>query len=137
MTIGEAAQVTGVSVDNLRYYERIGIIPEIPRLPSGVRDYDQTSLQWIEIAMRFKQAGMSLEAIREYIRLAFEGENTRPARKEILTETKRNLENKISELQENLDVINYKLDHYDSQCDLVTMEVIWNWKEQNSKQNRD
>lgn len=31
MTIKQASEVTGISVDNLRYYERIGLIPEVPR----------------------------------------------------------------------------------------------------------
>lgn len=39
MNIKEAAGVTGISIDNLRYYERIGLIPEVPRTASGNRDY--------------------------------------------------------------------------------------------------
>lgn len=44
MNIKEAAKVTGISIDNLRYYERIGLIPEVPRTSSGIRDYDEMSL---------------------------------------------------------------------------------------------
>ncbi|WP_243167264.1 MerR family transcriptional regulator [Acetobacterium malicum] len=65
MTIKEAAERTGISIDNLRYYERIGLFPEIPRSSSGMRDYDEMSLHWIDFAMRFKRGGMSLEAIRD------------------------------------------------------------------------
>ena len=36
--------------------------------------------------MRFKRGGMALEAIREYVQLALEGEETKAARKEILLE---------------------------------------------------
>ena len=43
MTIGEAAQKYDLSVDTLRYYERIGLIPPVPRTPSGLRDYDEES----------------------------------------------------------------------------------------------
>jgi len=38
-------------------YERIGLIPEVPRTPSGIRSYDEMSLHWIEFAMRFKKGG--------------------------------------------------------------------------------
>ena len=70
MTIKEAAERTGVSIDNLRYYERIGLIPPIPRNKSGIREYDEHVIKWIEFVLKFKRAGMPLEAIIEYIKLA-------------------------------------------------------------------
>jgi DNA-binding transcriptional MerR regulator len=127
-TIKEASQITGITIDNLRYYERIGLIPEVPRTASGIRDYDEMSLNWIEFAMRFKKSGMSLEAIREYIQLALQGEETKPARKEILLEAKEDLEKKMAEIQESLDVINYKLGTYEQKCEPFTMEMVSAWK---------
>ena len=53
MTIKEASKKTGISIDNLRYYERIGLIPEVPRTESGIREYDEMSISWIEFAMKF------------------------------------------------------------------------------------
>lgn len=88
MTIKEASEKTGISVDNLRYYERIGLIPEVPRSASKIRNYDDVTLSWIDFVMRFKRGGMALESIREYVQLAMEGEETKPARKEILLEIK-------------------------------------------------
>lgn len=129
MTIKEAAEVTGITIDNLRYYERIGLIPEVPRTSSGIRNYDDVSLNWIDFAMRFKRGGMSLEAIREYIQLAIKGEGTKPARKEILLEAKEDLEKKMAEIQESLDVINYKLDTYEQKCEPITIEIVNAWKE--------
>lgn len=113
MTIKQASEKTGISIDNLRYYERIGLIPAVLRNASGIRSYDDMTLSWIDFVMRFKRGGMALEAIREYVQLALEGEETKAARKEILLEAKENLEMKMAEIQESLDVINYKLDTYD------------------------
>lgn len=128
MTIKEAAEKTGISIDNLRYYERIGLIPEVPRTESGIRDYDEMSLHWIEFAMRFKKAGVSLEAIREYIQLALQGESTKEARRDILLETKAKLEKKLHDINETMDVINYKIDTYDKKCEPITNELIASWK---------
>jgi len=128
MNIKEAAKVTGISIDNLRYYERVGLIPEVPRTASGIRDYDEMSLKWIEFAMRFKRAGMPLDSISEYIKLALKGEATKEARREILLEAKESLEEKMREIQESLDVINYKLDTYDKKCEPITKELIEAWK---------
>jgi len=128
MTIKEAAERTGISIDNLRYYERIGLIPEVPRTESGIRDYDEMSIHWIEFAMRFKKAGVSLEAIREYIQLAMQGEFTKEARRDILHEAKTGLEKKLHDINEAMDVINYKIDTYDRKCEPVTNELIASWK---------
>ncbi|MDR3595843.1 MerR family transcriptional regulator [Clostridium sp.] len=128
MTIKEAAEKTGISIDNLRYYERIGLIPEVPRTESGIRDYDEMAIHWIEFAMRFKKAGVSLEAIREYIQFALQGESAKEARREILLETKAKLEKKLHDINETMDVINYKIDTYDKKCEPITNELIASWK---------
>ncbi|URZ00501.1 MerR family transcriptional regulator [Clostridium felsineum] len=134
MTIKEVAQKTGISVDNLRYYERIGLIPKVPRTESGIRNYDEMSIHWIEFAMRFKKAGVQLEVIHEYIQLAIEGESTKAARLDILLETKANLEKKMNDIQDTMDVINYKIDTYDKKCEPITNELIAEWKK--SKENK-
>ena len=48
MTITEVSKKYGLTADTLRYYERIGLIPSVPRNKSGIRDYDEESCQWIE-----------------------------------------------------------------------------------------
>lgn len=133
MTIKEASEITGISIDKLRYYERIGLIPEVPRTNSGIRDYDESSIHWVEFALRFKRGGMSLESIREYIQLAIKGEETKPARKSILLEAKDELEKKMIEIQESLDVINYKLDTYEQKCEPITMEMVNEWKKKSNE----
>lgn len=134
MTIKEASEKTGISIDNLRYYERIGLIPEVPRNASGIRNYDDVSLSWIDFVMRFKRGGMALESIREYVQLALKGEGTKPARKEILLETREHLEAKKIEIQESLDVINYKLDTYDQKCGPITIEMVNEWKKKKEQE---
>ena len=135
MTIKEASEKTGISVDNLRYYERIGLIPEVPRSASKIRNYDDVTLSWIDFVMRFKRGGMALESIREYVQLAMEGEETKPARQEILLETKEQLEIKLVEIQESLDVISYKLDTYDQKCGPVTIDMVNDWKKKKEQES--
>lgn len=137
MTIKEASEITGITIDNLRYYERIGLIPEVPRTASGIRDYDDMSIHWIEFAMRFKKGGMSLESIREYIQLALLGEEKKPAMKEILIQAKEDLEKKMADMQESLDVINYKLDIFEKKCEPITFEMVKAWKEKKEQENKN
>ncbi len=49
MTIKEVSQKYDLSPDTIRYYERIGLIPPVPRKPNGIRDFDQESCNWIEL----------------------------------------------------------------------------------------
>ncbi len=128
MTIKEASERTGVSIDNLRYYERIGLLPPIPRNASGIRDYDERAIHWVEFVMKFKQAGASLEAIIEYIKLAHSENNTKEARREILIEVKQDLESRIEKLQRCLEIAEYKIDNYYDLCEPVTREMIEEWK---------
>jgi MerR family transcriptional regulator, aldehyde-responsive regulator len=116
MTIKEVSELTGISIDNLRYYERIGLIPPVPRKENGIRDFDEMSLHWIDFAMKFKRAGMPLEAIIEYMRLARLGDSTREARKQILEEARDNIIRKINELQKTLDFANYKINDFYGDC---------------------
>ena len=133
MTIKEAAEKTGVSIDNLRYYERIGLIPPIPRNKSGIREYDERALQWINFVLKFKKAGASLEEIIEYVNLAQSDDNTKEARRKILLDIKCKLQEKIDKLNECMDTINYKIENYNDLCDPITQEIINKWKIEQSK----
>ncbi|MGL5149838.1 MAG: MerR family transcriptional regulator [Clostridium sp.] len=124
MTIKEASEVSGVSVDNLRYYERIGLIPKVPRNSSGFREYDEVSLRWITFVLNFKRAGVSLEKIIEYVSLAQIGDETKAARREILLEAKGKLEESIRSTQESLDVVNYKLENFYNRCEPITKTLV-------------
>ena len=65
MTIAEVSRKYDISADTLRYYERIGLIPPVPRTKSGIRDYDQTSCSWIEFIKCMRAAGLQIEALIE------------------------------------------------------------------------
>ena len=99
MTIVEAAEKMNISVDTLRYYERIGILPPVPRRSNGMRVYDTSYLEWITLIRNLKAGGMSLEAVLDYMELARQGDDTAEERKELLREAKRSLTVKIDELQ--------------------------------------
>ena len=47
MQIAEVANRYGVSVDTIRYYERIGLIPHVTRRPNGIRDFTEYDCGWV------------------------------------------------------------------------------------------
>ena len=98
MTINEAAALTGFSVDTLRYYERTGVVPRVPRLPSGRCYYDAEALARINLVRRLKAAGMPLKAIERYIALDALGEPAREDKAELLRETRDELRKQLESL---------------------------------------
>lgn len=125
MTIAEVSKLYGISVDTLRYYERIGMIPAVPRNKSGIRDYDETSCNWIELMKCMRKAGVQIEALIEYVALFQQGEHTSAARKEILMEQRRQLLHRMEDMKESLERLNHKIDSYES-CEKYVSEKLRN-----------
>ena len=113
MTIAEVSQKYDISADTLRYYERIGLIPPVPRTKSGIRDYDQTSCSWIEFIKCMRAAGLQIEALIEYVALFQQGDSTIGARKALLMEQRDQLVARMEEMQASLDLLNQKIDRYE------------------------
>ena len=113
MTIKEAARITGVSADTLRYYERIGLIPAVPRTKSGIRDYTDYYIQWIGFLQELKSMGMSLESMIDYIELAKRSDSTYEERKRILADARMALLRKIQLLQDLARRADYQLANYE------------------------
>ncbi len=113
MTIAEVSERYEMSADTLRYYERIGLFPPVPRDKNGIRNYDDESCGWIEFIRCMRSAGIQIEALIEYVRLYHQGSKTNEARRQILNEQRELLQNKITEMQTALDRLNYKIDNYD------------------------
>lgn len=89
MTIKEVSEKYNISQDTLRYYERIGMIPEISRTPGGIRNYQESDLGWVELAICMRSAGLPIEALIEYVKLYQQGDATFAARLQLLQEQRK------------------------------------------------
>lgn len=113
MTITEVSQKFGLTPDTLRYYERIGLIPAVHRAESGVRDYDQNDLNWVAFIKCMRGAGISIEALIDYVALFQQGDVTLGARRDLLIKQYEGLEQRIQEMQATLNRLKFKIQHYD------------------------
>ncbi|MDE1691492.1 MerR family transcriptional regulator [Streptococcus suis] len=112
MNIKEVSQVTGLSADTIRYYERIGLVPKIARKSSGVRDFVENDVAILEFIRCFRSAGMSIERLIEYMGLVQAGDSTVEARLDLLKEEQEELRSRLSEIQQALDRLDYKIENY-------------------------
>ena len=113
MTIQEVSRRYGLSADTLRYYERVGLIPPVPRTRGGARDYDGPSLGWVELIKCMRAAGVSIEALTEYCRLFQLGEETMEARKALLVEQRRQLLSRMEDIRASLERLDKKIKGYE------------------------
>ena len=113
MTIAEVSRKFGLSADTLRYYERIGLIPAVPRAQNGIRDYDENSCRWIELMKCLQAAGVRIETLVEYVALFEQGDETADARKALLEEQRDRLTAHIAQMQQSLDRLSSKIEHDD------------------------
>ncbi|EHH0194396.1 MerR family transcriptional regulator, partial [Listeria monocytogenes] len=98
MNIKKAAEMFDLSVDTLRYYERVGVIPPVHRNKSGYREYSTNDLNWIYLAKNLRNAGLSVESLIEFANLAqLRGkQDVEESQKQILFDQLEELDQKIT-----------------------------------------
>ena len=123
MTIKEVAEKYDISADTLRYYERVGMIPKVTIRPNGIRDYQESDLGWVELAICMRSAGLPIEVMIEYVKLYKEGDNTIPARLELLQEQMNVLKEQKAQIESTVERLAYKISKYEEAME--TGVLVW------------
>ena len=113
MTIKQVCRKFDVSADTLRYYERVGVIPEVRRTAGGIRDYSEEDIKWVETAICFRSARMPIDLLIEYVRLYRKGDETLRDRLELLIEAKKRILDEREKYDDALEKLDYKISKYD------------------------
>ena len=124
MKIAQVSEKYGLSVDTLRYYERVGLIPPVHRNDGGIRDYDELDLRRVDFIKCMRGAGLPVEVLIEYMGLVQQGDSTIEARKEILIEQRGLVTARLEEMQKTLDRLNYKIDVYEKALLKKEKEIV-------------
>lgn len=112
MYISEISERSGLSIHTLRYYEKEGLLTNISRNESGRRVYSEVDLMWLIWIQRLKSTGMSLEDIKRFSLLRSMGDSSISDRKNMLIEHSKKLKSDIKRLQDELDIVEYKVVAY-------------------------
>ena len=124
MKISEVSEQSGLTVDTLRYYEKIGLIPPVNRTNGGIRDYSEHDMKRIDFIKCMRTAGLPIEVLAEYLALVEQGDETIEARTEILQAQRAQLVDRMAEMQETLDLLNYKIEVYENAVLQAEHELI-------------
>jgi DNA-binding transcriptional MerR regulator len=126
LSIAEAARRTGVSVHTLRYYERAGlVVSPVDRTHGGWRRYQQLDLDWITVCTRLRATGMPIKAIRRYAQLVAAGAGNEQERLALLEAHRAEVTARLAELQENLKLIDHKIDVYRGRLAAGEADRLW------------
>ncbi|WP_321937147.1 MerR family transcriptional regulator [Burkholderia cepacia] len=115
LTIGQVAELTGLSTHTLRYYEQAGLLRAISRTAAGHRLYAPADLDWLAFVMRLKATGMPIAQMQEFAALRAQGEPTFGERRRLLVTHRDAVRAHLAELQASLDVISDKIAYYEAQ----------------------
>lgn len=113
MTIKEVSEKFDISQDTLRYYERVGLIPPVSRTTSGIRNYQESDLGWVEHTVCMRSAGVPIEALIEYVKLYQQGNSTFEARRQLLQEQYDILQEQKEQIEVTMKRLKYKVSRYE------------------------
>ena len=126
LSIAEAARRTGVSVHTLRYYERAGlVVTTVDRTAGGRRRYRQLDLDWITVCTKLRATGMPIKTIRGYALLVSAGHGNEQERLALMEAHRAEVTAKLAELQENLKVIDHKINVYRGRLAAGDADQLW------------
>lgn len=94
--IGEISKRLNISVDTLRYYEKIGLLPPVYRKSSGIRIYGRKDISRIKFIKRSQSMGFSLDEIKKLLRFREGPQDAKP-------EVRQLAGTKLQEIESHLD----------------------------------
>lgn len=122
-TIGEAAERCGVTAHTLRYYDKEGLLPYVERSVNGIRKFKEQDFEWLTVITCLKESGVPIKKIKEFVDWSMAGDLTIDNRLEFLKSHKKDVEQKMAELQKNMDLIDYKIWYYETASQAGTTEI--------------
>ena len=115
LAIADAASLTGLTPDTLRYYERDGLmLRPVPRSSSGHRMYADGDLDWVRLITKLRSTGMPIRDVRRYADLVRAGEGNEAERLELLRAHRQVVLARLAEVQDHLGAIDYKIGLYEN-----------------------
>lgn len=122
-SIGEIAKMLKVEPSTLRYYDQIGIFPNIKRV-NGRRVFTDEDFKWLRVLKCMKKINMPIKKIRKYVQLAQKGDDTLIQRYQMILEQKEIVEKEIQELEKCYKEFAFKEWYYKTAIEAGTEKVL-------------
>ena len=111
-SIGQVAEMFGLPISTLRYYDKQGLFPNMERV-SGIRKFGDTEIEALRVIECLKKAGMEIKDIRQFMDWCVEGPSTYPQRKALFEEQRSHMEAELAQMNRTLDMLKFKCWYYE------------------------
>lgn len=108
----EAADASGFSLDTLRYYERVGLLPPVARDAGGRRRYSELDLRWLGLLRCLRDTSMQVKDVKTFVNLCQAGPGNEAARLLLLEAHDDRIEEQIAQLRRHQAYLRTKIDTY-------------------------
>jgi len=113
-TVGEAAKQIKVAASTLRYYDKEGLLPFVERSGGGIRLFKTEDISMLKTIECLKKTGMPIKEIKHFIDCCVEGDAKIDERLAIITEQQASVIAQMQELQDMLDMLDFKRWYYET-----------------------
>lgn len=122
-SIGEVAKKTAMTPSTIRYYEKEGLLPFVQRDTASRRTFNEVDLGFLEVIDCMKKSAIPVKEIADFMNLCVQGDSSLEQRLDFLTDHEQQLEEKIAELEDNLDFLRWKKWYYQRALEAGTEEA--------------
>lgn len=112
-SIGQVANLLGLTIDTIRYYDKQGLLPFVKKDGSGRRVFTENDVHLMRTIICLKNAGVSVNDIGEFINMRMVGDSTLKARAQLLARHEQNLQTEI-DLLDTMSYLKFKEWYYQS-----------------------
>ncbi|MDO5574546.1 MAG: MerR family transcriptional regulator [bacterium] len=129
-SIREVSQILDIPASTLRYYEELGLLPEVKRTDSGQRVYTQEQLDRLGAICCLKHTGMTMSHLQQFFQYEEKKEEYMDEILLLLMNQKEEMENRIRQDQEDLIQVKRKILFYkETKASLEKKETPPDWKD--------
>ena len=111
-SIGQVAEMFGLPISTLRYYDKQGLFPNMERV-SGIRKFSEEEIEALRVIECLKKAGMEIKDIRQFMDWCVEGPATYPQRKAMFEAQRAHMEAELEQMNRTLDMLKFKCWYYE------------------------
>ena len=111
-SIGQVAEMFGLPISTLRYYDKQGLFPNMERV-SGIRKFSEAEIEALRVIECLKKAGMEIKDIQQFMDWCVEGPDTYPQRKAMFEAQRMHMEAELEQMNRTLDMLKFKCWYYE------------------------
>lgn len=111
-TIGQVSQMFELPISTLRYYDKVGLFPNMQR-KSGNRQFGEQEIEALRVIECLKKSGLEIKDIKQFMQWCVQGSQTYPLRKKLFVKQKEAVEAEIEHMNRVLDMLKFKCWYYE------------------------